>query len=352
LIVLLFNFVFKRLLMLLSVYFKNHQKPWQESFVSALYVPLSYYVWYFALIETVSFVLQQLQSNAFASKQLFLSAGLVISFAWFLLRWKNRAIASISFSQRLKRVSEGSARIDVIDKLLTVTILLVSLMMLLEVTGSNLNTLVAFGGISGLALAFASQEVIASFFGGLMIYINQPFQIGDWIILPERSIEGHVEEIGWYTTRVRTFDKRPIYVPNTIFSKIVVVNPSRMSHRQIKETIGVRYRDMAELKGIIADIKQMLDSNPDVDHAMNCGVYFTAFGAYSLDILISVYTSEKSSDGFNRIKEKILFAIMDILSQHQAELAFPTTCVERSEGPSKGPAGDLDIALDAGGVYP
>lgn len=352
LIVFILNFFFKRLLIFLEGVFKAHKKIWKESFVSALYLPLSYYVWYFAAIEIVDFVWQQMLSINFANKSIFLATGLVVAFAWFLLRWKSKAIVCLSESRKFQKMAFNSARIDVVDKLFTVIILIVSMMLLLEVTGSNLNTLVAFGGISGLALAFASQEVIASFFGGLMIYINHPFQIGDWIILPERSIEGHVEEIGWYTTRVRTFDKRPIYVPNSIFSKIVVVNPSRMSHRQIKETIGIRYRDVGALRSIIADIKQMLDANPAVDHGMTCGVYFTAFGAYSLDILFSVYIFEKSTDGYNRIRETILFAIMDILNKHHAELAYPTTCVERSDTLDKSTGAEPDTALDAGGVYP
>lgn len=268
--------------------------------------------------------------------------GFVLCFAWVLLRWKRYAIASIKNKDKDHKYA-NAMRIDIFDKIGTVAILIVAVLLLLEVTGNNFNTLIAFGGISGLALAFASQEVIASFFGGLMIYINHPFHVGDWIILPERSIEGYVEEIGWYTTKVRTFDKRPIYVPNSIFSKIVVVNPSRMSHRQIKETIGIRYRDVAALKGIIADIKLLLRDSPEIDHSVNYGAYFSNFGSYSLDILFSAYTFEKSSDGFNKIREKIFFGIIDILARHKAELAFPTTCVER-----QGPGSTLDFSDEVG----
>lgn len=250
---------------------------------------------------------------------LVLAVGLVLGLGWFLLRWKKKAIASLKSPDR--------SRLDVLDKLATVLILIISATLLLEVTGYSLNTLIAFGGISGLAIAFASQEIIASFFGGLMIYLTHPFIIGDWIILPERSIEGHVEEIGWYTTKICTLDKRPIYVPNSIFSKIVIVNPSRMSHRQVKETIGIRYRDVDELKAIIGDIRRMLEENPDIDGEMPPSVYFSAFGAYSLDILFTAYTYETTTHGFNRIKEGILFSIIEILEKHQAELAFPTTCV-------------------------
>lgn len=347
LIVLIFNFIFKRLLMFLENYFKSHQKFYQESFVGALYLPMSYFVWYFAVVEIVDFFVHQALSRSLFNKAIFLSVGLTLSFAWFLLRWKRNINTFLREKYRAQKFV-GAARVDVFDKLGTVVILLVTVMLLLEVTGNNLNTLIAFGGISGLALAFASQEVIASFFGGLMIYINHPFHIGDWIILPERSIEGHVEEIGWYTTKVRTFDKRPIYVPNSIFSKIVVVNPSRMSHRQIKETIGIRYRDVTSLKGIIADVKNLLKESPDIDHTMTYGAYFSAFGDYSLDILFSAYIFEKSTDGFNKIKEKILFGIIEILDKHKAELAYPTTCVEKADSQDRPTGNEEGSALEGG----
>lgn len=328
-IVLLFNFLFKRLLIFLEKYFKAHNKPLEQSLVSALYLPLSYYIWFFAAIETADFITHQIFGDSVLPyKQLLLGITIVLSFTWFAFRWKRNAISAIKARDRSEKTPHGIAQIDLVDKLATVVILIIAMMLLLEVTGNSLNTLIAFGGISGLALAFASQEVIASFFGGLMVYLTHPFVIGDWIILPERSIEGHVEEIGWYTTKVRTFDKRPIYVPNSIFSKVVVINPSRMSHRQVKETIGIRYRDVGELKGIIADIRQVLASSPDIDQDMTYGVFFTAFGDYSLDILFSAYTFETTTNGFNRIKEGLLFSIIEILAKHKAELAFPTTCIE------------------------
>ncbi len=257
-----------------------------------------------------------------------LKVGGVLALAWFLFNWKRRTIQATLDKNKAHKTVPDRSRIDAIDKILTVLILVVTGILLLEATGNSLNTLIAFGGISGLALAFASQEVIASFFGGLMIYLTHPFAIGDWILLPEKSIEGHVEEIGWYTTKVRTLDKRPLYVPNSIFAKIVVVNPSRMTHRQIKETIGIRYRDVGALKGIIDDINQILVRNREIDQEMSNNAFFSAFGAYSLNIVFTAYTFETSTEGFNRIKEALLFEIIEILNKYKAELAYPTTCVE------------------------
>ena len=96
-----------------------------------------------------------------------------------------------------------------------------------------------------------------------MIYFDKPFKIGDWIRSPDRSIEGTVETIGWRLTVIRTFDKRPLYVPNSVFTNIAVENPRRMSNRRINETIGVRYDDMKSVSKIVDDIKAMLSSHDD-----------------------------------------------------------------------------------------
>lgn len=328
-IVILFNFGFKKLLDRLKRYFKEHNQIAKQSFVSALYEPFSYYIWFFAAIEIIDFTTVQLFGKSFMSeKQMILSIGIVAMLTWFLLRWKSNIVTLIAHARSKETTALDARRRDVLDKLVTVVIFLISAMLLLEITGSNLNTLIAFGGVSGLALAFASQEVISSFFGGLMIYITQPFVIGDTISLPDKKIDGDVEEIGWYTTKIRTSEKTPLYVPNSIFSRIVVLNSSRMSHRRITETIAIRYNDMNELKSIIRDLNEMLNNDPYIDKSMTISSYFSTFGASSLDIVISAYTKETSSTTFYRIKEEILFKVIDILNKHSAEIAFPTTSLE------------------------
>ena len=93
---------------------------------------------------------------------------------------------------------------------------------------------------------FAAKDLLANFFGGLTIYLDRPFAVGDWIRSPDREIEGTVERIGWRLTLIRTFDKRPLYIPNAVFTTIAVENPSRMHNRRIYETIGIRYDDAPE----------------------------------------------------------------------------------------------------------
>lgn len=325
-IVVVTNFFAKWLLKQLHVRFEKQGKIWKDSFVKALYKPLSYYVWFFAFIHALDMVNQRVFGEpAFENMHMALVLGGILSFVWFLMRWKRNVVDYMIKKTITHEISIERGKVDVIDKMLTMLIIFVTIMVLLEVTGQSMNTLIAFGGVGGLAIAFASQEIIASFFGGLMIYLTHPFGVGDWINLPERNIEGHVEEIGWYMTRIRTFEKRPIYVPNSTFSRIVVMTPSRMSHRQFKEIIGLRYSDLPVLKQVIADIKEMLKTHPDIDQGMNNIVHLAAFGAYSLDIQVSAYTLTTDTVGYADVKQDVLFKIIDIVNNNGAEMAFPTS---------------------------
>lgn len=335
LIVLFFNFFLKWILKRLHYRFEKQKKIWKDSFVQAIYTPLSSYIWFFTIIQVLELLFQRLLPNARSYRtegHMILAIAGVLSFTWFLLRWKKKLVVlSIKKSQR-HEISFAAGKIGALDKLFTIIIIFLTVMMLLEVTHSNMNTLIAFGGIGGLGVAFASQEIIANFFGGLMIYVTQPFTIGDWINLPERNIEGHVEEIGWYMTRILTFEKRPVYVPNSMFTKVIVMNPSRMSHRQFKEIIGLRYRDFDTMKPIIHEIYTMLKKHHEVDREEKILVHFKSFSPYSLDILISAYIMVTDSEDFADIKQDILFQIGDIIRKNGAEIAAPSTTVDIPDG--------------------
>ncbi len=334
--VIVFNFFAKWLLRWLHRRFEKQKKFWQDGFVRALYKPLSVYVWFFAGIHSLDLISHRIiEETFFRNMHLILRTGALIAFGWFLLLWKHNVIRYLRLKSNKKEIVFDQTKIDVMDKIGTTMIIFLTILVVLEVTGQSMNTLIAFGGIGGLAIAIASQEVIANFFGGIMIYATHPFSIGDWINLPERNIEGHVEEIGWYMTRIRTFEKRPIYVPNATFSKIVVMTPSRMSHRQFNEVVGVRYSDMPAVKAIIQDIKSMLDQHPDIDHREKIIVNLKAFGSYSLDISVRAYTLTIDTEGFGEVKQDILFKIYDILLSYKAELASPTTILEMPQNLTK-----------------
>lgn len=136
---------------------------------------------------------------------------------------------------------------------------------------------------------------------------------------------GTVEKIGWRLTTVRTFDKRPLYVPNSVFANISVQNPSRMTHRRINETIGIRYDDVSKLPNILAMVKDMLETHPDIDTNQTLIVNFNAYGPSSLDFFIYTMTKTINWIEYHRVKEDVLLKINDIIESVGAEFAFPTS---------------------------
>ena len=165
----------------------------------------------------------------------------------------------------------------------------------MQAFGLSLSGLLTFGGVGGLIVGLAAKDLLSNFFGGMMIYFDRPFKVGDWIRSPDRQIEGTVERIGWRMTIIRTFDKRPLYVPNSVFSNIVVENPSRMLNRRINETFGLRYQDANKLALIVDDVKAMLETHPDIDAKQTLIVNFDKFGPSTLTSLST--PSQKRSTG-------------------------------------------------------
>lgn len=352
-IVLFFNIFVRWVLKVLHKRYLAKRKIWKDSFVQALFLPLMSVVWVFAFAHVINLFLVGIFEEHFIEnmKMLRLITG-VVGFGWFLLRWKRLLVKLTHQKSKNHEIAIDQGKISVLDKLATIAILFIFSLILLEVFGGSMNTIIAFGGVGGLALAIASQEIIGNFFGGLMIYITRPFTIGDWINLPEKNIEGHVEEIGWYMTRVRTFEKRPIYVPNSIFTKVVVMTPSRMSHRQFVETLSLPLSCATKVKDVIVAIKEMLHSHNDIDHSQTTLVYLKTFAHHSLDIYISAYARTIDSEEYGRVKQDILLKIIEILDQLGAEMQSPKTTVEIPEGIKFLPQIDMAKYEAAGKAFP
>lgn len=205
-----------------------------------------------------------------------------------------------------------------------ITLGLVLILMILEILGVPLSGVLAFGGLGGISVAFAAKELLSNLFGGLMIYLDRPFEVGDWIRSPDKEIEGTVEYIGWRLTRIRTFEQQLRYVPNSAFSSITVDNPSRMRNRRIKTNIGIRYDDSAQLRSIISNIKNMLIQHDAIDTRRILLVNLVEFGDCSLNIQIYTFTKTLDWAEFMAVREEIFMNILELIKKSGADFAFPT----------------------------
>ena len=132
--------------------------------------------------------------------------------------------------------------------------ILETLSLLAEINGSITLGLAGLG--AGIGIGFGTQQISQNFLSGLMLFFNRPFAEGDWINVS--TFEGTVERIGWYHTQIRTFDRRPLFIPNSLFATTPIENPGRMYNRRIKEEIGLRYEDIGQIAEVVREVKTML----------------------------------------------------------------------------------------------
>ncbi|WP_373185418.1 mechanosensitive ion channel family protein [Halopseudomonas sp.] len=303
---------------------------WDDALVIALRRPLWVLIWSMGLLWAARITALEMDedfADALESMQSVLLIGLL---AWFLLRLASRVEERLVDSRYLQKPMDQTT-VSAIGKLLRISVVITCGLVILQTLGYSIGGVLAFGGIGGIAVGFAAKDLLANFFGGLMVYLDRPFSVGEWVRSPDKEIEGTVEHIGWRLTRIRTFDKRPIYVPNAIFTNVVLQNPSRMSHRRIFEHIGIRYDDIQHMEPIVKAVREMLKSHPDIAQDVTLMVYFDRCGASSVDFFIYCFTSPVWAE-YHRVKEDVLLKVLAIVTEHEAQVAFPTSTLHVPDG--------------------
>ena len=296
---------------------------YDDAVLAALRKPAGLAIWSFGILFAADVAGRQSDAEIFALVGPARDVVAVVLLAWAALRFI--AFVEQHFADaRYGREAIDRATATVIGKLLRATVIVTAALLVLQSLGFSIAGLLAFGGLGGLAVGFAARDMLANFFGALMIFLDRPFAVGDWIRSGERDIEGTVEDIGWRMTRIRTFDQRPLYVPNSLFLTLTVENPSRMTNRRIYEIVGVRYDDLAVLRPIVDDIRAMLREHEAIDTERTLIVNFLNFGESSLNLMVYTFTKTTDWIEFHKVKEAVLLRIADIVAAHGAEMAFPT----------------------------
>jgi MscS family membrane protein len=314
--------------------------PWDDALVRAAARPLRLLVWLLGLAAAADIVGRQLGSPIFEFVPPLRNVGVVACMAWFLFRLAGNLANGIVAMREAAGEEVDRTTVDALSKLARLATLVVAALMVMQTLGISIGGLLAAGGIGGIALGFAAKDLLANFFGGLTIYMDRPFAVGEWIRSPDKDIEGTVEHISWRHTRIRRFNKNPLYVPNALFTTIVVENPSRMSNRRIKETIGLRYQDVDKVAAIVADVKAMLAEHPEIDTSQTLIVSFDRFADSSLDFFVYTFTRTTQWVRYHEIKQDVLLKVAGIIARHGAEIAYPTRTVhvETATEPAGGPA--------------
>jgi len=223
---------------------------------------------------------------------------------------------------------------DFILKIVKILIGGVGLAAILQVWGINVTALIASLGLGGLAFALAAKDTASNLFGSFALLADRSIRIGEWIKVG--NTEGVVEAIGMRTTKIRSFQKSLITVPNQLVANTPIENFSRRGIRRINMNIGLTYdtsRD--QILKIMEEIKYMLHAHDGISHQDTLLVNFESFGDSSLNILIYTFTNTANWDKYLNIREDIHLKIMQIVEENHASFAFPSQSLYVEQLPEK-----------------
>lgn len=321
------SYLVKNLLGKLEMQAFRSNNIWDESLLVACNKPLRYLIWLLGVTFAASIAKQQSEAAIFSLIAPVRQVGVVVIVTWFLIKAIKELETNYIKKHRKSKDALDATTLTAISNLGKISIVITGILVSMQSMGYSISGVLAFGGIGGIAIGFAAKDMLANLFGSLIIFLDRPFKIGEWIRSPDREIEGTVEQIGWRMTVIRTFSKNPIYVPNSVFSTIAIENPSRMTNRRIHETIGIRYTDFNAIESITSEVKEMLLAHPEIDENLTLMVNFNQFGPSSLDFFIYAFTKTTIWEKYHEVKQDVLLKTGKIIEKNGAEIAFPTSTV-------------------------
>lgn len=344
---LLLDFLQRRLSKRLRAVVKETANTWDDAVFGAAVRPVSLVIWVLGISIAAGMMPMFDVSSELGREWLNIGRelGILCAIAWFLYGFVKNVENNV-----IQRSHDGKSKADhttvrALGRVFRVTVLVTASLAALDTLNFNIAGLLAAGGIGGLAIGLAAKDLLANFFGGVTVFIDRPFSIGDWILMKDQGIEGVVEDIGWRQTIIRKFDKRPVYVPNSYFTTAAVENPSRMTHRRIYETVGLRYDDIAVVDAITREVREMLLEHPEIDKGQTLMVNFNAFADSSLDFFIYCLTHTTVWTKYHEIKQDVLLKTSEIIERNGASIAFPTRTLHMASEPQLAgliPSGELE----------
>ena len=261
---------------------------------------------------------------------------LVATLSRVTLSWQNRFFDQQAFELELEGKTLQADRLAGVSKLSSIATYLVTIVLGLKALGVNVGALVTFGGISGLAIGLAGRQILENAFMGLMLYATAPFMPGDEIVFStreEKNIQGHVIDIGLFRTSIRSFQRELYYVPNSLFSSLVVLNITRKGKQwRIKQDILIRHTDAARVAVALSAYRSLLKSDGRVVQRLHRRVFLSEVTPEGLMCRVSFYVEAKNKDQFSGINQDFLSAFLETCRKNDVRLAVPMRGVMQMTG--------------------
>jgi len=242
--------------------------------------------------------------------------------AWVLYRIINLFQSSDELMEKRIKTDNGITLAKLLLTILKSIVLIIAGMNILSAWGINVTGFIASLGLVGMAFALAAKDTASNFFGSMVIFTDQPFKVGDWIMTPE--VEGTIEHIGIRSTKVRTFAQALVSVPNGNIANTAILNWSEMHKRRIKMTLGLTYSTTsAQMRQILEEIRELLHHDDEI-HQQTIYVHFTEFQESALGIFCYFFTKTTQWGEYMQVRERINLELMEIVEKNGASFAFPS----------------------------
>jgi len=328
----LFGLILKTLTQHLHAILKNVTQlskwKWDDQLVLAAERPLGWIVaavfWYFSLyllrIEGTSLLVLTVVV------QLILSAGMI----WITYRLTDLLTDFLVHYTGRTSTALDDALLKMVNRTLKIFVVVFGVLVAAQNMGINVVSVMAGLGLGGLAFALAARDTFANFFGSIMIIIDRPFRIGDWINVDGN--DGMVEDIGFRSTRIRTFYDSVLSIPNSVLANAKIDNYGLRSYRRVNATLGLTYdTPPGKLEAFIEGIKEILRKHPHT-RKDKFHVVFSSYGDFSLNVLLYFFLKVPSWDEELIERQKIYVEIYKLAERVGVDFAFPTQTVHVQNG--------------------
>ncbi|XP_008803923.2 mechanosensitive ion channel protein 1, mitochondrial isoform X1 [Phoenix dactylifera] len=300
-------------LALLSRRLTTEQVSYEKSLWGALEDPARYLVTFMAFSQLGTMIApttEQYLSQAWRG-------AIVLSFVWFLHRWKTNFFTSALASQATVGLERD--KLLTLEKVSSVGLIVLGVMALAEASGVAVQSILTVGGVGGVATAFAARDILGNLLSGLSLQFSKPFSVGDQI--KAGSVEGQVMEMGLTSTSLLNPEKFPVIVPNSLFSSQVIVNKSRAQWRASVTKIPIRIHDIEKIPLISEEIKSMLHSSSKVFLEKDVPYcYLSRIENSFAELTLGCNLKSMRRDEHYATEQDILLQAARIIRQHGAEL--------------------------------
>jgi len=219
----------------------------------------------------------------------------------------------------------GSSLIKLISTILKVFMVIMSMIAVMNEWGFNTTQIIAAFSVLSVGISISAQDTIKNFWASLVLFFDKPFKVGDWITIS--GVDGVVEDIGIRSTKVRTFEKSVITVPNGVMANANIQNWDRRPKRRVKMNLGLSYSTTPEqIEQILNDIRTYLKNNDKI-HQEQILIYFTEFGDSSLNIMCYFFTKSTVWAEWLEAREEAYLEFMKIVKRNGSSIAFPSQSI-------------------------